>query len=602
VLVTGKPAGTDASEVVVTDPAMLDHLWPLDAPADSGARDYRMPTRLRAELPTDAVTIDAAVAGKRHADKAERATRVAPRTEREAAMAAIWRDLLKIPEIGVHDDFFELGGDSMTVIQAVSMAGRAGLTITPRQFVAGPTIAELCGAEPDTTAVPAEQGVVRGELPVTSAQAWFFDTLAPTMADPAHFDHPYYLQLRRPVDPAHLAVAVAELARHHDSLRLRFRHAGQNWVAWHAEPGDAVEFESHDLAALGRKEQDRRLDEIIADRLAGLDLADGPLARFIHFGLGDRPDRLLIVCHHLVTDGVSRNLLLEDLQTLVLRAEAGAELTLPPKTTSYREWAHRLAGYAGSPELAAELDFWSAQRPGDERLPVDAEAPGTFGTLASVGRTLDEDTTAALREVARDLRVSMSDLLVWAAVRLAVDRSGSPEWTISTTGHGREALFPDVDTARTLGWFQVLYPVRLSLPPGDDKEAVTALARQLGAVPHGGIGYGLLRHTHPDPAVRDRLAGPAPALTVNYMGAFGFADASSADELFDVCADELDGVQDPVGVWPSRLDVVGTLIGDRLRIDLNYGTRTYRTSTADRLLADLAGLLVSLAGQETRKG
>ena len=148
-----------------------------------------------------------------------------------------------------------------------------------------------------------------------------------------------------------------------------------------------------------------------------------------------------------------------------------------------------------------------------------------------------------------------------------------------------------MDLSRTLGWFQVLYPVRLTAGPPEE------IAAQLREVPRGGIGHGLLRAGHPDPAVRARLSA-APQLTVNYMGAFGFEDVSSADELFDVCHDDLGHVQDPSGRWPYRLDVVGTLVGDRLRVDVNYGTRVYRRAAVERLLGRIEGLLVALTNQK----
>lgn len=579
---------TEAVVVDVDDPAALDHLWVLDEPGPGG--DYALPAELAAEIAGPLRTpegVRAAMAGAPARRPKRTRTAVLPRTERERAMAAVWREVLEVAEIGVHDDFFELGGDSMTAMEAVARANRTGLTITPRQLVAAPTIAELCAVE--SAAVPAEQGPVTGEFPPTGAQQWFLRGLATTMSAPSHFNHPYYLSLRRDVPVEHLARAVAALAAHHDVLRLRFRRADTGWVATHAPADGAVPFESHQVS---------EADQVagIVDRLqASLDIEHGPLARIVHFGLPGERDRVLVLCHHLVTDGVSRNLLLADFQTALLHLAAGREPRFAPKTTAYRDWARRLAEYRRDEALAAELPFWLAQAPGAERFPVDLPGAVTFGTLRTIGTTLDAGITSGLREFAREHRVGMNDLLTWAAVRLAADWTGHRDWTIATTGHGREALFDDLELSRTLGWFQVLYPIRLRLPEYTGAAAAVAgIAGQLREVPGGGIGHGLLRFGHRDPRVRRRLS-VAPQLTVNYMGAFGFEDVSSADELFDMCRGPLGRVQDPDGVWPALLDVVGTLTGDRLRVELNFGTRVHRPDTAARLLDRLAALLAALA-------
>jgi non-ribosomal peptide synthase protein (TIGR01720 family) len=295
-----------------------------------------------------------------------------------------------------------------------------------------------------------------------------------------------------------------------------------------------------------------------------------------------------------VVDAVSRGILLEDLQTLC------HQLTLPAKTTSYRSWADRLQAYAQAADLLAELPFWLAQAAGPaDPVPPDLPgAPVTLGTLDSVDETLTVAETGALLEAARRLPASVRDLLVWAVVRVVVERTGAGECTIATTGHGREDLFEGVDATRTVGWFQVLYPVRLRLAgSGPLAGSAAEVTRQLRAVPRNGIGYGLLRFSRAEPEVRDRLAArPQPRIAVNYMGGFGFDELPQAGELFEVCPAGFGPAEDPDGRWPFPLDVVGSMVGDRLRIDLSYGTTVYRRQTAQDLCATIAARLRGLTG------
>ena len=597
------PAG-DVAELVGT---ALAHLCRLDQPGAAGgdgppAGPAEIADRLRAAAGVRAAATGIPPGGPDTPAGSEPGRRP-PSTERERALATIWQDVLKVPAVSADDDFYALGGDSMTAIQVVWLATQAGIKLVPSQLAARHTLAQLSAGSEAPAAAPAEQGRVDGEFPATGAQLWFFAELAPSMSAPAHFNHPYYLRLRRPIPVPRLAAAVAVLANHHDGLRQRFHPTAGGWRVSHTAPDGAVPFDSHDLSGVPAAERERAILDVINERHRQLDLG-GPLARVVHLGLGDaEPDRLLVICHHLVTDGVSRALLLADLQTVLLQLEAGRTPELPAKTTAYRDWAHRLADYARGDRLLAELPFWEAQAPGTENLPVDLPGENRFGVMDSMTHTLDADLTLALRAAAKAAGVGIHDLLVWAAVRLAADRTGRAEWTVATTGHGRESLFDGVDLARTVGWFQVMYPVRVRLPGrDDDTSAALEVAEQLRRVPVNGIGYGLLRHAHPDPAVRARLATPDVQLTVNYAGAFGFDDISPADELFELCPESLGVLQDPGCRWPGRLDIVGTEVGDRLRIELNFGTRMYRRSTVRSLLDGLDGLLRRLAGSTATAG
>lgn len=200
---------------------------------------------------------------------------------------------------------------------------------------------------------------------------------------------------------------------------------------------------------------------------------------------------------------------LADWQALLVQS-AGP---LPRKTTAYQTWALRLAEEATSETTRAELPYWLAQTAASEPSTVT-----TLGELASLECLLDRDDTIGVHDAARTLGSGMRDVLVWA---VASAYAGGGACTIATTGHGRESLFDDVDVSRTVGWFQVLYPVHLK-----QTRSVAAVVQEFANVPRNGIGYGLLRYAG-DPDTRRRLAElTAPRIAVNYMGTFGFEDVA----------------------------------------------------------------------------
>ena len=247
---------------------------------------------------------------------------VAPRTPVEAALAAVWAEVLRMDRVGVEDGFFALGGDSILSIQVVSRARRAGVEVTPRQMFEHQTIAALAAAAAHgrvAGAPRAEQGRVEGPAPLTPIQAWFFEQAQP---EPGHFNQSVLLEVHPSVDGAALEAALAAVLEHHDALRLRFRRTASGWEQWHArEVG--IGLERVDLSALDGDAGDRAQEGIAGARQASLHLERGPLGRAVLFDRGGGRRVLLLVLHHLVTDGVSWRILRDDLEGACARAAAG---------------------------------------------------------------------------------------------------------------------------------------------------------------------------------------------------------------------------------------------------------------------------------------
>src|SRR5437764_883720 len=271
---------------------------------------------------------------------------VAPRTEAEATLAGIWSEVLGVARVGVEDNFFELGGDSILSIRVVSRARAAALSLMPRALFVHQSVASLAANLGDGVAVVAEQGPVVGAVPLTPIQHWFFATQATA---PEHFDQSVSLEVAEDLDVDALEVALQALAEHHDALRLRFEHTDGAWHQ-HNAPVEAVGLLCrHDLSHLGPAEQQAAMEEVVARTHAGFDLAGGPLLTGVLFDLGaSQAPQLFLAVHHLVVDGVSWRILLEDLEVAYRQASGGQEIRLPAKTTSFRDWALRLADHVSS--------------------------------------------------------------------------------------------------------------------------------------------------------------------------------------------------------------------------------------------------------------
>ncbi|MFC6082748.1 amino acid adenylation domain-containing protein [Sphaerisporangium aureirubrum] len=453
------------------------------------------------------------------------ATYVPPSTEAEMVLAEIWSQVLGVERVGLQDNFFELGGDSILSLQIVARARAAGLQLDVADVFARQSVGELAMAVRDASAaVLAEQGLVTGPVPLTPIQHWF---TRQDIADRDHWNWSGVLELSAGADLKVLGQAVDTLIAHHDALRTRFAHdAGRGgWVQENAAEETAEVFSVIDAVGLSRP----RLAELVTERMTvlqrSLSLADGPLLRVAYFERGDEPGWLGVTVHHLVMDGVSWTILLDDLGQAyqAILAKGTAKGALPAKTTSVKQWAEQLRSFAGTAEVRAELGYWLEQLDSGFRVPVDGTGDNSEASRRTVRVTLDAEATSALLTRAhKAYRTRSNDLLLAALLRALGRWAGTGAVTVDLESHGREPVNDQVDLSRTVGWFTSIYPVTLSSTDLDDPAGVVkSVKEQLRRTPRRGVGYGALRHLTDDSADPrlDRLRGlPEPGILFNYMG------------------------------------------------------------------------------------
>ena len=385
-----------------------------------------------------------------------------PRNPVEETLAQIWSSVLNVDRISVNDNFFELGGDSILIIQIVARANRAGIRLSPRQMFEHQTIADLAEVAGTATVAAAQQEAVTGPVVLTPVQARFFEV---TPHEPHHYNQSVLLEVHGTADTVVFAKAIEKLMLHHDALRLRFVNGPDGWQATIAAPDHDVPFEVVDLSSLDEAEQSRAVETNAARLQASLNLEEGPLLRVALFDRGtQRSSYLLIVIHHLAVDGVSWQILLEDLQSLC------QQQSLPAKTTSFQHWAVRLSEHARSPVLRNELPYWRAI--GDHspaRLPFDKNGgTNTIAEARTVSVSLNaDDTRAVLQEVPVAYSTHINEVLLTALVRAFAPWTGSSSLLIDLEGHGREEIFEGVDLSRTVGWFTTIFPVVLNSRDGE---------------------------------------------------------------------------------------------------------------------------------------
>ncbi len=538
----------------------------------------------------------------------------APRNDIERALAEVWQGVLGLERVGIHDNFFELGGDSILSIQVISRAKTHGLELQPQHVFQHPTIAALALMAGETVAIEAEQGAVTGMSPMTPIQRHFFSL---DLAQPAHYNQAFMLAVPS-LDAASLERAVAALMDHHDQLRAVFQPLPEG--GWRQEikgPGLQAPCTTVDLSALAEEARRAAIETAAQEAQRSFDLSSGPLLRVVYFsGLGDdgsHPDRLLIVAHHLVIDGVSWRILLEDVERAYKAEAAGKAADLGLKTTSFKGWAERLESWAKGDDLATELPYWTTLAEGlPAPLPVDLEGPAERNDVASA-RSVSvhlgkEATEALLRQVPAAYRTQINDVLLTALAEVLAGWNGERRQGVVLEGHGRENLFADADTSRTVGWFTSLFPVLLELPPeGDVGASLKAVKEQLRALPRRGIGYGALRYGRSETdsgseTARQQLAEVRdPQVSFNYLGQVDL-DMGQGDSFFAPAEESTGGDRGAANRRDNLLDVTVGVASGGARITWIYSDKVHQRQTIEKLAAAYVEVLEGIIAHCTADG
>ena len=526
-------------------------------------------------------------------------TYVAPRTPVEAQLAHIWQEVLGLSQsVGVHENFFALGGDSVLSLQIIFRAKEQGLHFTVKQIFQHQTIAQLSSVVREQIAieVQAEQGIVSGPSVLTPIQRWFF---AQSFAQPQHWNQAMLLRVPRQVTAGQWEQALGVLLRQHDGLRARFVQQEQDWQAHLVGWPVRVPLQVVELANWPQQERAGVVRAHSQEAQASLRLEEAPLVRAVLFvGLEEQANRLLLLAHHLVIDAVSWRILLEDLARLVEHLQQGQEPHLPAKTSAWPTWTKRLQEYGRQPHIQEELAYWQEQVRATAALPLDGV--GGLNTVAEA-RSQEvqlsvQETQALLHEVPAAFNTQINDVLLTAVACALGWWIGSEQVRLDLEGHGREELFEDLDLSRTVGWFTTIAPLRLPVPePSELGEGLKRIKEALRRRPRRGIGYGLLRYGQevPIPALEQ---APQAQVSFNYLGQFDQTFAGS----FAAASEAIGPDWSPENQRMYLLDITSRIQDGVLQMQWTHHEQFHQPETIQQVAQQSLAVLRALIAESQR--
>jgi surfactin family lipopeptide synthetase A len=500
---------------------------------------------------------------------------IPPQTPTEKILATIWSQVLGLEVVGIYDNFFELGGDSIKAIQVVSRLAQQNLQLKEKHLFQYPTIAELA-QEVVFTNQKAEQKLISGIVPLTPIQSWFFLTYA---GEKHHFNQSLMLATlgRQNVDALHQVVRQIQI--HHDALRLRFKYVNDRVVQECGDADHPFSFEIVDL--VGRVNAIAQLEAEANQVQASMDLEHGPLIRFVLFHL-DQGDRLLMVAHHLVIDGLSWRILLEDISTGYKQACVGSKIKFPSKTDSYQRWSTELQKYSTSHQFQEEQKYWQqlANTVVDELIIDFPEAENLVCDNCTLTFCLTpEQTDSLLKQVHGSYNTEINDILLASLAQAMNAWCGGQRFLIDLEGHGRISDIDTVDVSRTVGWFTTIYPVLIELVSNTVTEyQIKFIKEMLRRIPLQGIGYGILRYlTQP----QSDLIHIQPSILFNYLGRI---DEDISLSMFDLAEESCGDLINSQSKRTHELEFSGIVHARQLRFSVTFSARRFKQQTIQKLL------------------
>jgi phthiocerol/phenolphthiocerol synthesis type-I polyketide synthase E len=447
------------------------------------------------------------------------------RSPMEATLQRIWGQCLGLASVDRSANFFELGGDSLVAISVAMTASNEGVDLTPQDLYENQTVAALAKA---LTARYSAGGLARqspGDVthpPVPPNISYFLEH---GVREHGQWRIPLILRLRPDVQVDDIRSVLTAVNNHHEALRLRVVERAGAWEQDVGEPTELPELATRSLpddVSPGSPQEREALLEIVKEQIREQDPPSQPLIASYVRGVPGGSCFLAISVPAIAADNASRDILLTDIFTAFGQRLAGEEIALQPITTPWSEWSQRCAALAVHPAVVESRDFWlqTATTPNLRVAGNDTNEAPSVADLARVASELTVAETTEIDDARRRLRVPIDEMLLAALSRTIATAVGDGSVAVDLSGPGRSVLKPDVDLRRTVGWFTTVYPVALTCATGESasaKQVLDDVHSTLNAVPHYGIGYGLLRYLYA-PTAR-RLGATAPAdIFFSYIG------------------------------------------------------------------------------------
>ncbi|QUI21830.1 amino acid adenylation domain-containing protein [Vallitalea pronyensis] len=495
---------------------------------------------------------------------------VAYRTKKEEILSHAIRKVLNMKELSIKQNFYHIGGDSIKAIQIASILNDKGYTIKVKDILSYPMIEDmaLCIKKNNMFI---DQKPSEGRIQHTPIISWFFEQ---KLKNSNHYVQSILLELKQDVDSKQVEMMFNKIVYHHDALRINVDATTKALFYNHQYLEQHHHLQVYDLVGLSTNEQRNYMIRVAEDLKMSFNIYKGILIKACMFKRGQHSGRLLIMAHHLVIDGVSWRIIIDDMNRMMEQIQKNQKTVLPSKTQSYQSWAKRLEEY-GQTVTYEEIKYWHTVR--GKHVSVqwvnDSEyIEDNMGTLSA--QLSVEDTTCLLFQTKKAYNTTPKELLITALVRTIKHVTKHEDIVIELEGHGREDIFDNINVTRTVGWFTSLYPFYIRLKSDDLPKQIKHVKEKVRAIPNKGMGFGVLQYI-----TKHLKEDPKEVIRFNFMGSFMEESMGTHVELV---SNQFHWGSRHTNPLTCLMDITCYMIRDKLDIVFSYN----RHKIKDRVMGE----------------
>ncbi|WP_151732798.1 non-ribosomal peptide synthetase [Paenibacillus tengchongensis] len=514
-----------------------------------------------------------------------------PRNETEELLIGIWHDVFGDESINIYSNYYDLGGDSIKAIQISAGLLKHKRKIKVRDIFEHQTIAAL-SQYIETSHDVKEVALVLGEIPLTPSQMYFFDEVK---SERHHWNQSVLLFRKDGFNSTIVKNVFKRMIEHHDILRAVFSTGSEGEIVQTVQSMDSCNYGLHEFYLENMENKSLKVQEILKDLQASLNLSEGPL---INIGIirTMEGDYLAVIMHHLLTDGISWRILLEDFSIGYSHLMDGQPFEIQGKTTSYRDWANKLREFATSDIIIRDRDYWECTSfPTINPLPKWNEiSQNLVIDIRTITEKLNTDETALLlKQACKYFDADIDDILIAALSMTISDWARTDRVAIVVESHGREEIFEDIDISRTVGWFTSSYPLILDMSERSNNlsDRILAVKSQRQRIPNKGITFNILKYISSPRLDKKQLSKIKPEICFNYLGQI------STKALGDFCEVVFMPDMNSVSKHSTRLfslEVEVAIINGSLMFSIHYNKHEYEETTIAGLVAAMLEHLQSM--------
>ncbi|MHB9940923.1 non-ribosomal peptide synthetase [Clostridium sporogenes] len=511
----------------------------------------------------------------------------------EKELVKVMEEILGIENISMNDNYYQLGGDSIKAIQISSKLKNVGLNIKVKDILAYDSIEEIAATIEESEIIRLiSQDKSEGTVEKTPIVEWFFNQ---KFSNESFYNQYVLLEYKGKLDINKVIIVVNKLVEHHDALRINYNKRSNELYYNDKKYNEINAFKYFDLSEYSYKERCKNIKKLINETNSSINIENSSLFNVVMMDLENDRQALLFTAHHLIIDGVSWRVILDDFITILKQLDEGRKIRLPLKTHSYKEWSEALQTYRRN-DFSEEVDYWKSILDKEISYSVDYNNEEDIVETSNIlNKEIDEETFSSLiQKVDEIYNMDLNEALIIGLVLTLNKLTKKDEIIVELERHGREAINDYVDVSRTVGWFTSMYPAYFSIEHEDIEDNIKSLKEQFRNIPNNGFNYSILKFLN-----KELKGQESKYVRFNYLGDFdNIIDKEKlniSDIEFGLCSDNKNSLTAPI-------DIAAIIINKKLRVTAEYSKRRFKDEIVEKFIESYIETLKLILDKCSNKG